>query len=232
MKSEAEILSDFWTEKVNRLKNVLRYGAPAFDLDFLYQSLLQDGFSPERVKKTSTRSFFGNECPSLSLSLCREGDATVVQNPGIGTLDLSIQACREPVSLTGASIVSVLELFKTYIAYFPRYHEALYRLTTDFRTAAKEEAKRQKLKKVALTGIRLLLPRLFAGTPYHPYLKTEETEAILAVRLQSGKTLEIKLPYADFQKSIPLIAATLALMEQATITCPLPVNLTDTDYWR
>ena len=231
MKTEEEILSDFWTEKVNRLKNVLRYGAPAFDLDFLYDSLLQNGFTPERVKKTSTRSFFGNECPSLSLNLCREADATVVQNTHIGTLDLTIQACREPVSLTGASIASVLELFKTYIAYFPRYQEAIDRLTSDFRTAAKEEAQRQKLKKVALTGIRLLIHQLFADTPYHPYLKTEETHAILAVRLQSGKTLEIKLSYADFQKSVPLIAATLAHMEQATATSPLPVNLTDTDYW-
>ena len=56
MKTEEEILSDFWTEKVNRLKNVLRYGAPAFDLDFLYDSLLQNGFTPERVKKTSNIS--------------------------------------------------------------------------------------------------------------------------------------------------------------------------------
>lgn len=231
MKSEEEILSDFWTEKVNRLKNVLRYGAPAFDLDSLYNSLLQNNFTPTQVRRTSTRSFFGNECPSLTLSLCREADATVVQNTNIGTLDLTLQACREPVSLTGASIASVLELFRTYIAYFPRYQEALDRLTSDFRTAAKEEAKRQKLKKVALTGIRLLLPQIFAGTPYRPYLRTGETEAILAVKLRSGKTLEIKLPYADFQKSVPLITATIAHMEQATAASPLPVNLTDTDYW-
>lgn len=232
MKSEEEILSDFWTEKVNRLKNVLRYGAPAFNLDFLYENLLRNGFTPEQVKKTSTRSFFGNECPSLSLSLCRENDATVVQNASIDALHLSIQACREPVSLTGASIASVLEMLKTYIAYYPRYQESLDRLTADFRTAAKEEAKRQKLKKVALTGLHLLIPQLFAGSPYRPYLKTGETEAILCVRLDSGKTLEIKLAYADFQKAVPLIHTTIAQMEQATAACPLPVNLSDTDYWQ
>lgn len=231
MKTEEDILADFWTQKVNWLKNVLRYGAPAFDIENLYQALQGDGWTEKDVRKTSVRSFFGTECPCLQLSLGQENDIHIVQNPGIGTLDMNIQTCREPVSLTGASIESVLCLIRTYAEHFPRYKESLESITDAFRSAAKEEAKRQKLKKLALANIRLVIPQIFAGSDYHPYLKTGETEAVLAVRLHAGKTLEIKLPYADFQKTLPLIRTVIAKMEDAMKNCPLPVNLSDTDYW-
>ena len=231
MKSEDEIVADFWTEKVNRLKNVLRYGAPLFETGMLHQALLQGGWEPEKIHKTFTRSFFGTECPSLQLSICQKNDIAIVQNPGIGTLDMNIQACREPVSLTGASTESVVNLIRTYSEHYPRYKEALDKLTASYRHAAKEEAKKQKIKKIALTNIHLALPSLFAGSDYHPYLKEGETEAVLAIRLQAGKTLEIKLPYSSFQNALPLIHATIARMEEAVRECPLKADLSETDYW-
>ncbi|MDE7072952.1 MAG: hypothetical protein K2O66_06310 [Bacteroidales bacterium] len=58
MKNETEIRADFWTQKVALLKNILRYGAPAFTIDTLYNILLQAGIESDKVEKTSTRSFF------------------------------------------------------------------------------------------------------------------------------------------------------------------------------
>ena len=118
MKSEEEIRADFWTQKVNWLKNVLRYGAPAFSLDELYQALLQGGWTSDQVARTTTRSFFGTPCPTLQMSLCKENDVYVIQNPGIGTMELTIQECKEPVSLTGASVASVVSMLQTYCSHY------------------------------------------------------------------------------------------------------------------
>ena len=124
MKSEEEIRADFWTQKVNWLKNVLRYGAPAFSLDELYQALLQGGWTSDQVARTTTRSFFGTPCPTLQMSLCKENDVYVIQNPGIGTMELTIQECKEPVSLTGASVASVVSMLQTYCSHFGHPHDA------------------------------------------------------------------------------------------------------------
>lgn len=231
MKSEEDIKADFWTQKVNWLQNVLRYGAPAFEIEDLYQALLKAGWESGQVEKTSTRSFFGTECPSLQMSICQKHDISVIQNPGIQTLDMIIQAGREPISLTGASVESVVGLVKSYYDHYPLYNEALEKLLETYRFAAKEEAKRQKIKKVALTNIHLVLPGIFQKLPYQHYLKAGETQACLYVRLHIGKTLEIKLPYADFQKYLPLIPTTIHFMEKALEECPMGVNLSDTDYW-
>lgn len=231
MKSEDEIKADFWTQKVNWLKNVLRYGAPAFEIDELYKAILEAGWSRDQVKLTFTRSFFGTECPSLKMSLCDPDDVSVIQNPGIQTLDMTIQSGREPISLTGASVFSVVGLLKTYSDHYPRYREALDKMTESYRNAAKEEAKLEKLKKVALANIHLILPGIFREMPYPHYLKAGQTYASLYVRLHTGKTLEIRLPYADFQKHTPLIPAVIEQMEECLGRCPLHVNLSDTDFW-
>ncbi len=231
MKTEEEIRADFWTQKVNWLKNVLRYGAPAFEIDELHEALTKAGWNGSQVVRTTTRSFFGTPCPSLQMSLCKEGDVNVIQNPGIGTMELSIQDCKEPVSLTGASVDSVVSMLRTYCNHYDRYKEALDSMLDLYGNAAKEEAKRQKLKKMALSGIHLMLPVLFKDSPYHHYLKEGETEAILCIRLHAGKTLEIKLPYTSFQTMFPKIHATLDHMEKALQSSPLPVNISDTDYW-
>lgn len=231
MKSEEDIKADFWTQKVNWLQNVLRYGAPAFEIDQLYHALLKAGWNEGQVIKTCTRSFFGTECPSLQMSICQTHDISVVQNPGIQTFDMMIQAGREPISLTGASIESVVGLVKSYSDHYPLYNEALEKLLETYRNAAREEAKRQKLKKVALTNIHLVLPGIFKKISYPHYLKAGETEACLYVRLKVGKTLEIKLPYADFQKYLPRIPSTIEFMEKTLEECPLTVNLSDIDFW-
>ena len=227
MKSEEEIRADFWTQKVNWLKNVLRYGAPAFSLDELYQALLQGGWTSAQVARTTTRSFFGTPCPTLQMSLCKENDVYVIQNPGIGTMELTIQECKEPVSLTGASVASVVSMLQTYCSHYGRYKDALDSLVDVVGQAAKEEAKRQKLKRLALSGIHMMLPALFKGSPYHHYLKEGETEAVLCIRLNVGKTLEISLPYVNFQTVLPKVHQTVAHMEKSLQECPLPVNLSD-----
>lgn len=232
MKSEEDIRADFWTQKVNWLKNVLRYGAPAFSLDELYQALMQGGWTPDQVARTTTRSFFGAPCPTLQMSLCKENDVYVVQNPGIGTMELSIQECREPISLTGASVASVVSMLEIYRRHYTRYKESLDSLVDAVGHAAKEEAKRQKMKRLALSGIHMMIPVLFTDSPYHHYLKEGETEAVLCIRLNIGKTLEISLPYASFQNVLPKVRQAVSHIEKALRECPLPVNVSDTDYWK
>ena len=231
MKNEEEIRADFWTQKVALLKNILRYGAPAFTIDLLYDTLLQSGVEPDRVEKTSTRSFFGSQCPTLRLSLCQGGDITIVQNDGIQSMEMSIQDAREPVLLTGSEPASVVDLLKAYQQHYPRYKEALDKLLQVFQDTAKEEAKRQKIKKIALANIHLILPQIFKDSPYHTYLRTEQTEAILYVRLMAGKTLEIPLPYDRFQEIPDKITATIAHFEKALAQSPLQANISDTDFW-
>lgn len=231
MKNETEIRADFWTQKVALLKNILRYGAPAFTIDTLYNILLQAGIESDKVEKTSTRSFFGSQCPSLRLHLCQTGDITIVQNDGIQSMEMSIQQAREPVLLTGSEPASVVDLLKAYMQHYPRYQEALAKLVHVFQETAKEEAKRQKIKKIALANIHLILPQLFKDSPYHTYLKTGQTEAVLYVRLMAGKTLEIPLPYERFQEIPDKIHATIVHFENALRQSPLRVNLSDTDFW-
>ncbi|MCM1170244.1 MAG: hypothetical protein NC324_09955 [Bacteroides sp.] len=231
MKNEEEIKADFWTQKVALLKNILRYGAPAFTIDLLYDTLLQSGWGTDKVEKTSTRSFFGSQCPTLRLNLCQSGDITIVQNDGIQSMEMSIQAAREPVLLTGAEPASVVDLLRAYQQHFPRYKEALDKLLQVFQDTAKEEAKRQKIKKIALANIHLVLPQIFKDSAYHTYLRTEQTQAILYIRLLAGKTLEIPLPYERFQNSLDKIHATIAHFEQALSQSPLQANVSDTDFW-
>lgn len=231
MKNEEEIRADFWTQKVALLKNILRYGAPAFSTDTLYEKLMQTGFSPEKVEQTTTRSFFGSQCPTLKLSLCQPEDITVVQNDSIQSMQMNIQAAREPVSLTGSEPESVIDLLRAYMQHYPRYREALEKSLHLFQDSAKEEAKRQKLKKIALANIHLILPQIFKDSPYHTYLRAEQTEAILYVRLVAGKTLEIPLPYERFQEIPDKILSTITHFEKALAQSPLQVNISDTDFW-
>lgn len=231
MKNEEEIKADFWTQKVALLKNILRYGAPAFTIDLLYDTLLQSGLDPDKVEKTSTRSFFGNQCPMLRLNLCRPGDISIVQNDSIQSMEMSIQDAREPILLTGAEPASVVDLLKAYQQHYPRYKEALDKLLQVFHDSAKEEAKRQKLKKIALANIHLILPQIFKDSSYHTYLKTGQTEAVLYVRLMAGKTLEIPLPYERFQEIPDKILSTIAHFENALAQSPLQINISDTDFW-
>ena len=122
-------------------------------------------------------------------------------------------------------------MLQTYCSHYGRYKDALDSLVDVVGQAAKEEAKRQKLKRLALSGIHMMLPALFKGSPYHHYLKEGETEAVLCIRLNVGKTLEISLPYVNFQTVLPKVHQTVAHMEKSLQECPLPVNLSDTDYW-
>ncbi|MCH5243383.1 MAG: hypothetical protein J1F29_00590 [Lentimicrobiaceae bacterium] len=231
MQNEEEIKADFWTQKVALLKNILRYGAPAFTIDLLYDTLLQSGLDSNQVEKTSTRSFFGSQCPTLRLSLCRNGDIVIVQNNGIQSMEMSIQQAREPVLLTGAEPASVVDLLKAYRQHYPRYKEALDKLLHVFQDTAKEEAKRQKIKKIALANLHLVLPQIFKDSSYHTYLRTQQTEAILCVRLNAGKTLEIPIPYERFQEIPDKIIKTVAHFENALAQSPLQANVSDTDFW-
>ncbi len=231
MKTEEEIRADFWTQKVALLKNMLRYGAPAFTIDELYDALLQAGWERNQVEKTLTRSFFGSSCPTLRLSLCQPGDITVVRNDGIQSMEMSIQDAREPVLLTGAEPASVTDMLEAYVRHFPRYKEALDKLLQVFRDSAKEEAKRQKIRKLALANIHLVLPQLFKDSAYHTYLKTEPGQALLYVRLKAGKTLEIPLPYDSFQECLDKILPAIGHFESLLARSPLQANLSDTDFW-